>query len=377
MRVAYISSSLIPSRKAHSIQIMKMCEAMVQEGHEISLIIRAYKPGVGVERISNLWAHYGIQNPFPIIRLSANGIVSKVEFELRAIRHAQSQAVDLIYARNTLIAALSSMVGIPTCLELHQLPGGQFGPWYFRTALVGPGFRKLVVITKGLLEFLKEAHNRSLRRREIVIAPDGVDLERYEDLPPPSAAARQLGADSDRFRVGYTGNLYEGRGIGMIFQLAKALPHVEFWIVGGDTLAVARWRSKVEHAKVQNLQLWGFVPNRDLPLYQAACHVLLMPSARKIAPSGNRGDISAVTSPMKMFEYMATGRLIIASDLPVLREVLNERNALLCAPEDFSAWLKALRTAEEEVSLRQTIGVRALQDVRQYSWQNRVRKILG
>ncbi len=89
-----------------------------------------------------------------------------------------------------------------------------------------------------------------------------------------------------------------------------------------------------------------------------------------------KGNTSAWMSPMKMFEYMATGRLIIASDLPVLREVLNERNAALCPPDDPGAWRLAAEKAANDPSWRTGLGQQARVEVAKYSWKRRAERIL-
>src|SRR3990170_1610021 len=93
--------------------------------------------------------------------------------------------------------------------------------------------------------------------------------------------------------------------------------------------------------KLENVRLLGFVSPPRLPLVRAAGEVLLLPYGRAITVSGG-GDTTAFASPMKMFEYLAAGRVILSSDLPVLREVLNEGNAILLPPEDPAAWRAAV-----------------------------------
>jgi glycosyltransferase involved in cell wall biosynthesis len=141
--------------------------------------------------------------------------------------------------------------------------------------------------------------------------------------------------------------------------------------VGGEPDAVAAVKAELEGKRVKNVSLPGFVPNSELPLYLAACDVLLLPNQRKVSGSGG-GDIARWMSPMKLFEYMACGRLIIASDLPVLREVLSEQNALLCDPEDLDAWEQGLERAVEDKAWRQRLGQQALRDARRYAWTRRV-----
>ena len=89
------------------------------------------------------------------------------------------------------------------------------------------------------------------------------------------------------------------------------------------------------------------------------------------------GHTASYMSPIIMFEYMATGRMIIASDMPVLREVLNESNVALCAPEDIHGWRTALKRAQTDSVWRKTLSATALVDVGNFTWKRRVRDILA
>ena len=73
---------------------------------------------------------------------------------------------------------------------------------------------------------------------------------------------------------------------------------------------------------------------------------------------------------------MACGRAILTSDLPVLHEVLNEENAVFCPPDDLAAWVAAVQSLASDSPRRERLAAQALQDVRQYSWRNRMEKIL-
>jgi glycosyltransferase involved in cell wall biosynthesis len=79
-----------------------------------------------------------------------------------------------------------------------------------------------------------------------------------------------------------------------------------------------------------------------------------------------------------MFEYMSTGKPIISSDLPVLREVLvHEQNALLVPPDDVDAWEAAVRRLQSHPALAARLGERAREDLMQdYTWRSRVEKVL-
>jgi glycosyltransferase involved in cell wall biosynthesis len=124
-----------------------------------------------------------------------------------------------------------------------------------------------------------------------------------------------------------------------------------------------------------NVTFTGFIPNQDLPLYQSAADVLLMPYSRSIMGSSGTADSASVASPMKMFEYMAAGRTIVTSDLPVIREVLNEQNAVFCEPNDVGNWKVEIEKLLADES-RSELGKQALQDVSSYTWLARAEKIM-
>jgi len=202
----------------------------------------------------------------------------------------------------------------------------------------------------------------------------GMDLAQYHNLPDPENAREKLGL-TEGFTAGYAGHLYAGRGIDMLMDLAGRNQDVHFLWAGGEPEAVDFWRSRLQKAGLQNVKLFGFILNERLPLVQAACDVLLMPYERKISVSSG-GDTAQFASPMKQFEYLASGRAIMASDLPVFREVLNEGNAVLLPPDDVAAWDEALNQLKVDANRRNSLAERAHKDAVQYDWRDRARRLL-
>jgi glycosyltransferase involved in cell wall biosynthesis len=151
---------------------------------------------------------------------------------------------------------------------------------------------------------------------------------------------------------------------------------MNFLIVGGDPLDVNRVRRRVVEHKLQNVTLTGFVSNTDLPGYQSACDVLLMPYQRQVSASSG-GDISRYLSPMKLFEYLACGRAICSSDLPVFSEVLSSDIAILLPPDEVNAWVAALQELSNHPLRRQDLATRAQRAAENFSWESRARKILA
>lgn len=379
MKIAVIAPTYLPARRANTIQVMKMTHALAEAGHIVHLAvpdsIDEPKPAWG-----ELAHFYGLEQEFPVTWLPVHPRLRRYDFGWRAVRWARGWGAHLIYTRLPQAAALASWLGSRTVFEIHDLPQGTMGPLFLRLFISGRGASRLVAISQVLLHDLKDRFKVPAGEQFTLVAPDGVDLGHYRDLPEPNEARLRLldlgrvDLEPGRFTAGYSGHLYPGRGHEMILELAKRLPEINFLVAGGEPGDVSNLGAAANSRRLENLVLTGFVPNADLPLYQAACDVLLMPYQRAVAASSG-GDIARYLSPMKMFEYLACGRAILSSDLPVLREVLSPQNAVLLPAQDIEAWVEALENLRHDPQRRARLGEQARCTAQGHSWSNRAAMI--
>jgi glycosyltransferase involved in cell wall biosynthesis len=365
MRIAVIATAPVPSRRANSLQVMKTCASFVQLGHAVHLFVPGRSSGATAEEISG---HYGVGVTFPITWLPAWRPLRSYDFAIRSVSAARRWQADLMFVRPLQAAALAARLGYPTLLDLHDRPHGHLGPRLFRLFLGGKGARRLITTTRALREWLQRELGVQLPDSFARVAPNGVDLERYNELPLTPEARRRLGLP-ERFTASYTGQLYAGRGLDLLMELARRHPEFGFAWAGGDPEAVERWRMRLSEAAIGNTILLGFVPNERLPLLHAASDVLLMPYEERVYLSG--GNLSTFYSPMKLFEYLASERAILSSDLPVLHEVLNDENAILLPPEDIGAWDGALTAIAHDDERRLRLARQARRDASRYTWTAR------
>jgi glycosyltransferase involved in cell wall biosynthesis len=375
MKIVAISGSQVPSSVANSLQAMKAVHALGQIGHDVTLIVPASDSHATPQAATgtswrDLAAFYGLQKEFQVEYLPS---ASRQLFFLSAVRRGKSLKPDLLYVWPLQSAVLGLLNGLPVVLEMHDLPSGRIGPFWFRYFRDSRGKKRMTMITKALKDALTERYGAFLHQSDVILAPNGVELERFEQLPPPSAARRLLGLQ-DAPTVICTGHLYAGRGVELFVELAKKQRGIRFVWAGGRPEDVEAWKAKTR--AISNVTFAGFVHNMQLPMYQAAADVLLMPYSREIGISSGAGHSAQVSSPMKMFEYMATGRVIIASDLPVFHEVLNDNNAVFCAPEKLVAWDGALQALFDNRVRREELGKQARADAQKYSWIERAKRIL-
>lgn len=376
MKIACITTVRIPATTANSVQVMKACAALGQVGHDVCLWVpeleklRVEGWENGQPSTFNPQTFYGLRSSFPVAYLPADPRLKRYDFCWRAVLAARRWGASGVYTWAVQAAVLALLFRLPVLLEMHGPPEGALGPLLFRLFLRLPGKKRILPISQALVNILEEMYPMS--RVPCLVSPNGVELERFANLPSPLEARQQLGF-AEMPTVGYTGHFYAGRGMDLMVELARRLPDVQFLWVGGKPDDVTNWQARLKAQGIGNVILTGFVENQCLPQYQAAADVLIMPYERVITGSGG-GNSAAYCSPMKMFEYMACGRAIISSDLPVIGEVLNDFNAVRCSPEDADAWVQAIHDLLHNAPRRTMLAQQALADVGRYTWFARARR---
>jgi glycosyltransferase involved in cell wall biosynthesis len=236
MIVACISASRVPSTAANSMQVMKACQAISQLGHEVHLFLPRHKLQA---RNIDLGSYYGLKTQFAIEYLSSHPNLNRYDFSIWATRKARKIKADLAYVWIVQAGIFSLLAHLPVIFELHGPPEGKFGPTLFRLFQKIGGTKRLLPITKALASQLHERFNIDLGDSRLVrTAPNGVDLERYIDLPDPVTARAQLSLPS-ALTVGYSGHLYPGRGMNLLVELARCFPMDRWPPTGCRNLASA------------------------------------------------------------------------------------------------------------------------------------------
>lgn len=366
MKIYYFSGATLPSDAAQSVHVMKMCAAMATEAKQNAVTLFA-KGGEGVSD-EEIFNHYCVAPCFALL-LSANPKIPVLTGILRLMGHGwalkEYGLPDIAYGRDPVELDWLIPESVPVICEMHEMPSSFLQDYALNNLVRRKNFW-LVVISNGLKADLVKKF-RKLNQNKVIVAPDGADV------PKKNPAPRELPGRSDVLKVGYTGSLHEGKGMEVMAVLAREAPDFDFHVVGGTPEQVKSWQGKKLSA---NLFMHGYVPHGELGPYLAAFDILIAPYRAKAKTKSGR-DISRWMSPMKIFEYMAAGKPILASDLPVIREVLRDgENALLAPPDNPKAWLAALERLRDE-GLRKSLSGRAYDDLTgKYSWQKRASVVL-
>lgn len=348
-----------------------MCQALAQAGHLVTLVTKQcavrQEPGVADD-----FAFYGVAPLFALVKIprpeNKGGGLRYSWGQWKFLRHGRTLSSTLVYSRDLWGGWLAARQGYPVLFEAHGIPAGRVGRSLMRQMVAAPTFRRLVVISQGLADDLAQAGLLPVNG-DLVVAHDGAEV-----LPDAGQVQGKINGHG-RAKIGYVGHLYPGRGVEIILEIAKRLNDCQFDIVGGTEGDIRHWRQIVSES---NLVFHGFVPPASLRNHFQNTDILLMPYQRQVQVASGKTDTSRWMSPMKLFEYMAAGKAIVSSDLPVLREVLvHERNALLVAPDDVDGWVTAVNRLIADPDLRQQLGQTARQDLlAHYTWQARAQKVL-
>jgi glycosyltransferase involved in cell wall biosynthesis len=220
---------------------------------------------------------------------------------------------------------------------------------------------------------------RSSGARRVLVAHDGFRAKRFLDLPDPKAARQALHLPSERFLVGYVGRLHTmsmSKGVDLLIEAmahAQAGDHpMSLCLVGGpDDMADALRAQWLQCGlPAEDFFSMGQVAPATVPIYLAALDVCTLPFPWT-------DHFALYASPLKLFEYMASGTAILASDLPAVAEVVrNEESALLVPPGDVASLAKALTRLAAQPELRARLGDAARRVASQYTWRVRAERIL-
>jgi glycosyltransferase involved in cell wall biosynthesis len=375
-RVVYFTMLKLPTKMANSVHIMKMCQALQREGLEVTLIAN-FK---GKEE--DVFAYYGIKDKFKIksLMMPSIRVLGWVICIFAAIRYLYKEKPELIYVRDHFSSVLFNILNIPIIYEFHEDPNDLFKirKYFHHKSLIRKNVKLIVLISHNLKRITLKKYGKFINNKKLIVAHDGADILSEGFKNDKAILREQLGLPQDKYLIGYTGSFFKGRGIDVIVEIAECLKDYQFVLAGGYKKELIFLQKTIKNRGIKNIKLLGYIPHSLISFYISAFDILLMPYQYKVTVEHNKRDISEVISPLKMFEYMASGNPIISSNLPVIREVLQDReNALIVTPDKVNEWCSAIELLNNDPKLAEKISKKAKKDVAKYSWEKRANGILS
>lgn len=333
MRIAYVAFSGIPSLTAQSINVFRACSALSELGHEVVLIVPDQHPN-RIRDPRDLGQFYNLPFNFKVKYLPCPGWRGgRTLFSLLARRHIARMDCDLVISRYLRVAVSMARRGTPVVYELHA-PIKSKGSMITKLANA-PGFRLLVTHTQEIKLDIDRHQIRGLDASRVYAIPNG------RDPVSTDIRAKPLDKHTDGLDIGYTGKLQTQKGMGIIAEVADKVRHHDFHIIGGDEAQLSEWMPKMDWPHVH---FYGYVPQGDTDAYIAAMDACLLPNV----PHHENPAGVLYSSPMKTLDYMAHAKLILASDLTEIRELVSDREAMLLPHDQAAVWVSAINALSRD-----------------------------
>ncbi len=369
INIKYIVNARIPTDRAYGYAIMKMCAEFSKAGAKLELIV----PNKGYDKTKKTpFDFYGIEKLFPIKRISSFDLLAKsmkfgklfywldmLSFLLHLKFSVDLGERDIVYSRDFLVALIFSIDKF-ICLELHDIPTKNF---LFKKAVKRA---KLIFVINNALK--KSLIEYGVSANKIYVFPSGVDFNDFQIKETKKEAIEKLNLPQDKPLVVYTGQLYGWKGADTLALAAKNMSGANFVFVGGVEPEITIFKNKYSHTS--NIIIKGSAPRKEMPVYTRASDVLVLPN------SGKSKISISYTSPLKLFEYMASAKPIVASDLPSIREIVDEGDVVFFKPDDADSLALSLKKVLHDPVLANSMAQRTFQKSKNYSWLERASQIL-
>ncbi len=391
-KVLFLSGSRFPTGKAYGYQIAKECESIASLGVDVTLIFPELAPrqarNMDLPRQPDLFAHFPVKRNFraeatpvyPILDLfysdvsPAWSVVKILAFAVASIRLVdrwRDKNGVMIWTQDFFVVLAQCIRGIRRedilVYECHGLSSKLlrvFAPIIRR-------LKKIIVTTSGLR---REFVRIGIPEEAILVLPNAVSLEEFSIDENQENCRRHLGLPQDRPIIGYVG-VFVTYGVEKgIPTLVRSLAFLQnryapplLVCVGGPVSFAEEYYRIADSVKVprEMLRIVDFQPRAEVARWMKACDICTIPFPRN-------KNFMEYASPMKLFEYMAAGVPVIASDFPVIRDVLEDgKNGLLVPADDPKAWADGMAKILDNPDLAERLARGGRETVAGNTWENR------
>ncbi len=370
MKIAYISDQFLPQTATDTEQSLNMIAGLGNRGAQVRLVVpRApLKPGPTAEELARYYqvpANFEVQSyPMP----TWPRVLAKAGHALRAVVTKLAGDADVLYTRNLPLVVSAAAAGLgPIIYETYR-------PWPDQNPALRVMLQQLAKSGRlaGLVLHSRLAADSFERvgfpNERLLVAHNAWDPKKLEPVLSVDAARRQCGLPQSGQVVTYAGRVQQHKGIGLILEMARALPQVRFVIVGSE----GEGEMEAEAAPIANVEVRPWLPFSEVVPYLYASDVLLIPPT--LGPLQTTGT---TVLPMKTFLYMATGRAIFAGRTPDLLEILKDgENACLVPPDDAPAAIEGLRALLADPARGRELGAAARRKMDAWTWDDRAQAVL-
>ncbi len=368
MRILYSYDRPLPNTGADAEQVVNTLSSLARRGHRTALLIPGPVGGPGDAEAIRAYFQVSGDLAVHVLRWRYHRIraLEKWSHAFRAPRHAAVAAADLVYTRNLPGAWSFLRAGRRVVYEHFRPWGDQFPPLqpFLRGILRHPNLAGAIFHSRHCLESYRRI---GVPGERLLVAHNGWDPGRIDPRLTRAEARSRLGLEPNRFTVVYSGRLNTRKGLDIILAAAREAPEIAFVLVGSEG------EGPIEaHAKtLANVRVVGWQKFKDIsPWLHAADVLVLPPSLEPLQKHGN------TVLPIKLFLYLAAGRVVLAPIAPDTAELLtDEVNAALVPAGDLAATIRTLRALAADPARAARLAAGALRTAQGLTWDARAARI--
>lgn len=370
----YIANARLPTEKAHGVQVTKMCEAFADCDVKVTLVIPRRVQPRGHSYNQSIYSYYRVKKNFRVKRIPCLDLLflePLLPFQTSLPYHLQNISFSIsalffaltmnkaFYTRDKLVALLLCLIRKHVIYEAHDSTRGNSLD------------RILANNASHIITICKSIHNSWKRLTpNVIYAPDGVASEFFTKVATPQAR-RRFKLPTNKHIVVYTGNFYPWKGVDTVIQAAKLLPRVHFYLVGGSQPDENIQPLIDKTTGQQNIHIMGHQPYQSMPVWLKAADVLVLPNSAKYAKS------KTDTSPLKLFEYLASGTPVVASQVPAIEEIVTHNQVTFFTPDDHQSLSHTVQHVLKHQHTIKRRSTHAQKLARQHTWAKRARTIIA
>jgi glycosyltransferase involved in cell wall biosynthesis len=367
----------MPSDKADGLEAMKLCEALAEKT-ELELIMPKR-----INKVKeDLFVFYNIQKKFKVIKLTVidtiplnlgkfGFLVEAASFSITSFFYLlfNSNRKDIIFSHDILSIFLISFIRKNVFYDIHDFPKRNF----FLYRILFKNVKGIITTNQWKKERLTEIFKISASK--IIYYPNGVEIEKFNLNFSKTQCRLKLKLPENKILIGYVGMLKTmdmEKGIDTAIEALKFLEEdALLTLVGGRANDIEYYRNYSERMKLGTRVIFtGWTKHELIPEYLQAFDVL-------IAPFPKSDHYNYFMSPMKIFEYMASGRPIVASDLNSIREILTDETCVFVESDNPAGLAEGINKILKDKDSADLMSAKALIDVKKYTWENRANAILN
>ncbi len=345
-----------PNTSAYSIHVVKMCDAFSNYTN-----LNLFVPS-SANAFNKIKKNYNLKNKFNFKTIFKKkkkiNFISKINFSLKILNQERykKNVQHLYVSRSIIFAIFSTILRKKTILEIHHNLTGFTKIIFYSAKLLGLlNNLKYIFIHKNLLKIFK------VKKNDYICLDDAVNIEDFKKYKKPKKLKKTCV---------YVGSFHKGKGLELIQKISKKLSNINFHLYGDKKFLE-------NHTAQKNIKVFGFINYKDVPKILSNYNIALMPYGNSILGRIKKVNLVNYISPLKMFDYLASQNIILASNLNVYSHILkHKKNSILIKNSNINLWCNWINKIFKTLKKYEYIKVNAYSTAKNYTWDKRAKKII-